>query len=543
MLNVYIREAARGPQHLMSPLPPQPVNNHSRPPLLFVTHLPSASSFYASIIQPLGLQFLSSPKPQFSTVPPTPPVLNYGYLTQGPAGLKSVIVFSITQGRPGVRGKIRLSASSEEAVTEFWKKSAVVNKGIRTPGKLDYLAENEEEGEIVIARTRDFDGNMLEAVYRPRDRGYGYGGGGVPRREVIETAATEKEARRVLEWQEQVARSIGESGGSGGAASVISEGGEGGYRPVAVRRADSYPVQGSERAVPMRLVRRDTVTTEHYRRPDERGEGGRGISGKAVIGTLLGAAAGAAIAYAMVRSESPERRPAVAPRRASYGNQMHYTQIAQTPMQRERLPARSYVSARDEGRPRYADVEYVDQAPRVHQIDDKSYVSQRPSRSVHGGSRARSRSEVGPRYERPLTIQPARTESSARSPSHLSQRSSYKTARERSPSRSRHTGSHVSTRSHHSHSTAKQSPPPPVATSTIKIRSMPMERERRVMHSGFERDVERAREVPLPVSVVSGMGYAASVAPSDSVSSVGIKRERERLRERMSIRDGARGGW
>lgn len=63
------------------------------------------------------------------------------------------------------------------------------------------------------------------------------------------------------------------------------------------------------------------------------------------------------------------------------------------------------------------------------------------------------------------------------------------------------------------------------------------------MHSGFERDVERARQVPLPISVVSGPGYAVSVAPSDSVSSVGIKRERERLRDRMSIRDGGSRGW
>ena len=202
------------------------------------------------------------------------------------------------------------------------------------------------------------------------------------------------------------------------------------------------------------------------------------------------------------------------------------------------------MSARGEGGPRY-DVQYLDAAPRVHQIDNKSYVSERPNRSVRGASSARSRSEVGSRYDRPLTIQPARSQSRARSPSrsHVSQRSSYRTAKEGSPSRSRRTESHVSARSHHSHhshSTAKQSPPP--ATSTIKIRSVPSEGSRRTMHSGYERDVERARHVPLPVSIVSGTGYAASVAPSDSVSSIGIKRERERLRDRMSVRD-SRGPW
>jgi hypothetical protein len=71
---------------------------------------------------------------------------------------------------------------------------------------------------------------------------------------------------------------------------------------------------------------------------------------------------------------------------------------------------------------------------------------------------------------------------------------------------------------------------------------VPSEGSRRTMHSGYERDVERARHVPLPVSIVSGTGYAASVAPSDSVSSIGIKRERERLRDRMSVRD-SRGPW
>ncbi len=52
-----------------------------------------------------------------------------------------------------------------------------------------------------------------------------------------------------------------------------------------------------------------------------------------------------------------------------------------------------------------------------------------------------------------------------------------------------------------------------------------------------------ARQIPLPRSMVSGVGYeyAASVAPSDSLSSVGSKRERERLRERMVVRERATG--
>jgi len=56
--------------------------------------------------------------------------------------------------------------------------------------------------------------------------------------------------------------------------------------------------------------------------------------------------------------------------------------------------------------------------------------------------------------------------------------------------------------------------------STTTIRVMPKdERERRSLAGGR-----------------SGGGYAASVAPSDSVSSVGSKRERERLMDRMRER-------
>jgi hypothetical protein len=468
--------------------------------------------------------------------------------------LKNIVVFSIAQcPYPGhIRpARITLSASSEEAVREFYGKSEVLNKGVRS--RIEFLGQGGQDNEGIQARTKDFDGNMLEAVYRARDRG-GFGGRAPP----LETASTEREARRVLEWQEQVARSIGAEGsvvsGTGGASEAAYSTTSRPPPPAMIRRAESYPVQGSER--PLRLVRRETVTTEHYRRPDE-SAGVRGISSKAVIGTLLGAAAGAAVAYAMVRSESPERVPA--PRRASYVNQgSHYTHVSRSPGEDrvvERLPARSYVSGRDGGaRPRY--VEYVAETPRAHdksvaRIEEKSYVSERAGRSSQT-SRARSRSEAGSRYERPLAILPA--PSRTRSPtSHASHRSSYRTAesrKERSPSRSGKTGSHVSSRSYHSVSTKKGSPPPDSHMSTTTIRVMPSERERRMMHSGLERDVERrssvverARHIPLPVSLVSGRGYAQSVAPSDSVSSVGTKRERERLRERMSIRDGSSRGW
>jgi hypothetical protein len=68
---------------------------------------------------------------------------------------------------------------------------------------------------------------------------------------------------------------------------------------------------------------------------------------------------------------------------------------------------------------------------------------------------------------------------------------------------------------------------------------VPKEREERSEISRREKEREKrsvvsAKTVPLPISVVSRSraGYAGSVAPSDSISSVGSKKERERLRSR-----------
>jgi hypothetical protein len=83
------------------------------------------------------------------------------------------------------------------------------------------------------------------------------------------------------------------------------------------RQGGVYPLQETER--PSGLVRRETITTEHYRRPDENSTGSREHDGKAIIGTLLGAAAGAAPVYAMVRRDEyykEKGEPAPTERRA-----------------------------------------------------------------------------------------------------------------------------------------------------------------------------------------------------------------------------------
>ncbi|KAG4416061.1 hypothetical protein IFR04_010824 [Cadophora malorum] len=567
----------------------------SDPPLIQVAHLPSAASFYGSLTQPLGLQFLSA-------TPVSPACLHFGYIQQSPSGPRKVTVFTVSQAAHPRLSHITLSAPSPKAVYDFHGKSLLLNQD-RGRGENTFDQEEDEER----ALTRDFDGNMIEAVYSTR-ASRGAAPRGTP---AIEPAGLDKESRRVLEWQQDVARSISGSQAPGSQAGSQA----GGYRedqvgPGTFRRADTFPSDfGRER--PMRLVRRETVTTEHYSQAErERQEAASGgISGKAVLGTLLGAAAGAAFAYAMTRSEDPPSTSSV--RRSSapqYTHEPIRMEDRERVLETRTIPARSYVSERARDRdvqPRY--VQYTIAAPpariaaqpELARIEERSHVSTRSRRS---GGKEREGSEVSKRYERPLTILPAPSRN--RSPaSHVSRRSRKsgsgsgtgsslererrrESPREREREREREGESeYMSARSHHSTSTIKPAVPQPpssrISSSTIRIvpqppdarnpdpdrRSHVSERDR---DGGRDRDRDRdrerrstvsarqvplppstvmsARQVPLPRSMVSGVGgggggggYAASVAPSDSVSSVGSKRERERLRERMHVRGPAGG--
>lgn len=546
-------------------------------PVIEVSHLPSAASFYAAVAQPLGLQFLST-----STSSSLPTRIFFG--TFDPTTNQPQTIFALEQASSSTQpqpSSIALSAPSPAAVESFYKKALLANNAQK-----DHRIEKTSD-EQATAKIEDLDGNMLEAVYSSR-------GDHMP---TIETASTEREGRRVLAWQHEVARST--------AASDVhpSAAGNAIYRdgrpPISYPRADSYPPLEHER--PLRLVRRETVT-EHYSTDggmaEARGGGGDAFTGIKLVGTLLGAAAGAAIAYAMVGSESAPP-PAPPTRRATYGGPsagsayMH-PQLIEPVQAVEQIPAQSYVSAREAAPSRY--VEYrvaappsavLSRAPDLARIDERSHVSSRSVKSDAKSSRARSNSEAGAsQYERPLTILPARdssppaashvshrshqshqSEQSQRPPtilperassppaaSHVSYRShkSHQSEQSQHSERSHHTirdagdsssQSYVSARSHRTESTVK-APASKVSTATMRLlprdeRRSEVSHARRIPLPRSEVSAVSARDVPLPRSMVSGVGYAASLAPSDSVSSVGSKRERERLRERMS----ERGGW
>ncbi|KAG0647279.1 hypothetical protein D0Z07_7055 [Hyphodiscus hymeniophilus] len=494
-------------------------------PVLEVSHLPSASSFYASVLQPLGLHYLSS------SASSTPTRLYFGH-PHSPTTNQPVTLFALTQATPSLppqQNLIRLPAPSPSTVESFYKKALLANSAQKDH---EFQRSSDDEAR---AKIQDLDGNMIEAVYSSR------AGRRVP---TIETASTEKEARRVLAWQEEVARSTVASDVRSSAAASDAYGDL--RAPPPYRRAETFPRVVADR--PPRLVRRETVTTEHYRNEGERAAtegrgGGSGFTGMQLVGTLLGAAAGGLAAYAMTRSESSPRTAPLL-RRASYGehsSEYPHPRPVET-VRVERTPARSYVSTKDP--PRY--VEYRIAPPPapsaalaqdLARIEERSHVSRR-SRDSERSSRVRSRSELGSRYDRPLTILPPRPRSPGAS--HVSHRSSHKSHHSKLDAES-----YVSARSQRTESTVKPvqyvtATPSKVTTTTIRV--VPKDEERRsevsyARHVLLPRSEVSARHVPLPPSVVSGRGYAPSVAPSDSISSVGSKRERERLRDRMSARD------
>lgn len=420
---------------------------------------------------------------------------------------------------------------------DFHKLSERANRESEVKG-INHVQDG--NGEEVIACAEDFDGNMIEARYSS-----------------YEICDAEKDANRVLNWQEEVARSVSGDGSA----------------PGGLKRADTW--SGRERERP---------------EPERRQSGG--ISRGTVIGTLLGAAAGAAIAYAMVRSESPEP---VLPRASPPPAQSSYSYHRQEEGVVERVPARSSIGRREEDvLPRYVE-RYTNIPPptgprELETIKEGSYVS---TRSRGRENRAESH------YERPLQIMPVR-EKSPGSQSHVSRRSHRSSGSSRSkkegdggsevtvkPATVYHPAqSHVSSKSKRSVKGTDGETVVKVSGSKVSVRPsqvalpetviegsrsgksrsgrskvgrsrvgedhperIPLpesvvegSRSGRRRKSHRSRDVEEeeyhggAERVELPESVVGGGNYEASVAPSDSVSCVGSKMERMRLVERMRAR-------
>lgn len=338
-------------------------------PIIYVANAYRSTSFYANVCTPLGIVYLTT-----TTASSGKPQQHFGI-----AGTPSETLFTLQESSNTRPSTITLTASNGTQVTQFHTLALASQSGRGTN-----LISQTDNG--AVAKTTDLDGNLLEVRYERRMRRGSNGGGSIrsshaPRLQrqnsteshhegtTITTASTAKEAKRVLEWQRTVARSVSESSDSGEdraraltvqkvqpqAETVVSSSTltERRALPPAAPSAPSLlsqgfqqQTQGLEHALPqlMRSVTepvgaiRDLCKEISSHMPPSTTDGSStGLSNNGLIGTILGAAAGAAIAYAMVKSEEPEKRPEFV---------THFTAPAYGPpqqigYQQQQLPIRS----------------------------------------------------------------------------------------------------------------------------------------------------------------------------------------------------------
>lgn len=311
-------------------------------PIIQVADITHATSFYANVCTPLGIVYLTT-----TNAPNGARQQHFGI-----AGTPSETFFSLQESSKIRPSTITLTATSATQVTNFHTFALSSQAGHGTN-----LISQTDSG--AVAKTTDLDGNLLEVRYERRLRRGSNGGGSIrsghasrmerqnssnSHREgtTITTASTAKEAKRVLEWQRTVARSVSESSDSESSPRA---------RALAIRKPQAETVVSSSTLTPQRrtpppaapsapslisqalhqqqqqaqsqqiqaaipsLMRAATAPvgamTAVYNEltsalPQEKLESS-GLSTNAIIGTIMGAAAGAAIAYAMVKSEEPEK--------------------------------------------------------------------------------------------------------------------------------------------------------------------------------------------------------------------------------------------
>lgn len=497
-------------------------------PFLEVEHLPSSSSFYSAVIQPLGLRYLSTEDGHF-------PSITYGDSS------RTTPVFRIQQvvasrDRPLKTSRIVLSAPSAAAADDAYEFALranpdVLDKRLRHPSETYTAASGvsaqrrgtSSGGTRVIIR--DFDGNMMEIVYRPPPEYPSHYSGSTVR----QTRSTNEEATRILDWNYGVATaSLPPAYSDPSPASSRS----------AHRSRVPYPDEDDD-GQPYPALRRSVTSAGNstYEPAASARENSNGLSAGAVVGTLLGVAglaAGAAYTYNMIKSDRSRahrqeydmpafaRRSTYPERYDSYSDRKARYVDVERAVEKVRYPE-DYPPISDYRRPppeyiaRYSQVS----SPRGRDMDDMYDDSRGRYASSRSRTSARTRSEAAsnrePYYPAAEPIEHRSYAASSRTSSRhhhhppVVQRSyTYDT-----PDRD----SYVSARSHRSNSTLRAAPPPLMAepplmpssssysrpaatrvtttTTTYKVRESP-----RAAAYGASREGSyiSARNVPLPES-------------------------------------------
>ncbi|KAF2658047.1 hypothetical protein K491DRAFT_776610 [Lophiostoma macrostomum CBS 122681] len=241
---------------------------------LTVSHLPTSCSFFLSALQSLGYRFIGQQGNQIGL------------------GIHDADFF-LCQETPGVKASaahIAFTAPSRTAVRDFY--AAALNAGGRPNGA---PASRTEESDHFNAAVLDVDGNSIEVVYQ----------GGEPD---FQDDGTVVEHSRVITWQRSVTESCRDDRSIISSRTAQSASNRALVPAAAPSKAPSIVSAASTLSKAASMVRSVSapvsvprVTVEHTSTTKiiATGDG----AAKKIIGTLLGAAAGAAVAYAMVKGE------------------------------------------------------------------------------------------------------------------------------------------------------------------------------------------------------------------------------------------------
>ncbi|KAF2707421.1 hypothetical protein K504DRAFT_447413 [Pleomassaria siparia CBS 279.74] len=226
---------------------------------LTVSHLPTSCSFFLSALQPLGYRFVGEQKNQIGL------------------GITDADFF-LCQETPGVKAgaaHIAFTAPSRTAVRDFY--AAALNAGGRPNGA---PAARTGEDDHFNAAVLDLDGNSIEVVFsnKPDCRDDG----------------TVIQHSRVMTWRKSMTESYGDDRTAVSARTSHTAS----RQTPGVSKAPSVASMASMAATMVQSVSAPDTVQQAGTSATKSGDGT-----KTLIGTLLGAAAGAAVAYAMCKSE------------------------------------------------------------------------------------------------------------------------------------------------------------------------------------------------------------------------------------------------
>ncbi|CEJ56869.1 hypothetical protein PMG11_05585 [Penicillium brasilianum] len=274
---------------------------------LTVSHLPTSTSFFLSCLQPLGYQFIGRHDDY----------IGFGQKQGEPAD------FWITEQKPGIlpsAAHVAFPAPSKDAVTAFFH--LAIQAGGRFHGE---PRTRDSVSGYHSAAVIDFDGNSIEAVYRPGGSVVASEAGG-PTIALLENRSVVSKAVSVAPPKSEAAKSR-----------AISK------APSAIEKAAPAPTVISQKSTGSALA---------YGPPPVQKADDGSKAAKTIIGTLIGAAAGAAVAYAMVKGDSQsttsESKEAPSPQ---HQTQQFQQQYAPEIPQLMAAAASQFSEARSQGQP------------------------------------------------------------------------------------------------------------------------------------------------------------------------------------------------